>query len=137
MTSPPYLSRPLKGFSAAPEQFSTASTVDKGHGRVEHRTLRASEELKDYLDWPHAQQVLSKRGAAVMQGYFSAISSSSQSIQVSIDGKSLRGSIPSGQNQGVHLLAAFVPQEGWVLLQVEVDGKENEITAAPRLLKTC
>jgi len=28
-----------------------------------------------------------------------------------------------------------VPAEGWVLLQVEVDRKENEIVAAPRVLK--
>lgn len=33
-------------------------------------------------------------------------------------------------------MGAFVPEQGWVLMQVEVDGKENEITAAPRLLKS-
>lgn len=63
-------------------------------------------------------------------------SASGQSVHVVIDGKSLRGSIPSGQTQGEHLLAAFVPEEGWVLMQVEVDCKENEIKAAPRLLKS-
>ena len=53
---------------------------------------------------------------------------------VAIDGKTLRGTIPAGQTQGVHLLAAYVPGEGVVLAQVAVDGKENEIVAAPRLL---
>ena len=32
-------------------------------------------------------------------------------------------------------MAAYVPGEGVVLAQVEVDGKENEIKAAPRLLE--
>jgi predicted transposase YbfD/YdcC len=36
----------------------------------------------------------------------------------------------------VHLLAAYLPQEGWVLAQLEVGRKENEIPAAARLLKT-
>lgn len=69
----------------------------------------------------------------VVQGFFH--STANQGIQIAIDGKSLRGSIRCGQTQGVHLLAAFVPEEGCVLMQVEVDGKENEIKAAPRLLK--
>jgi len=58
------------------------------------------------------------------------------SIEIAMDGKSLRGTIPVGQKQGVHLLAAFLPKEGIVLMQVEVDSKENEITAAPRLIKS-
>jgi predicted transposase YbfD/YdcC len=55
-------------------------------------------------------------------------------ITVTLDGKTLRGTIPPGETQGTHLLAAYVPQESFVLMQVEVDGKGNEITAAPRLL---
>jgi predicted transposase YbfD/YdcC len=57
-----------------------------------------------------------------------------QSILVTLDGKTLRGTIPKGKNKGVHLLAAYLPQEGIVLMQVAVDNKENEITAAPRIL---
>lgn len=57
------------------------------------------------------------------------------SVVIAMDGKTLRGTIPSGETQGVHLLAAYLPEEGLVLMQVEVDGKENEITAAPRLLE--
>ena len=56
-------------------------------------------------------------------------------VTVTLDGKVLRGTIPAGETQGVHLLAAYVPEEGVVLMQVEVDGKSNEITAAPRLLE--
>ncbi len=58
-----------------------------------------------------------------------------QSIVIALDGKALRGTIPTGQQHGRHLLAAYLPAEGWVLCQVEVDRKENELTAAPRLLK--
>ena len=58
------------------------------------------------------------------------------SVHLVLDGKTLRGTIPFGKTRGVHLLAAFLPQEGWVLAQVEVDRKENEIPAAARLLKT-
>ncbi len=57
-----------------------------------------------------------------------------QSIVVAIDGKTLRGTIPKGQTQGVHLLAAYLPSEGIVLMQLAIAKKENEISAPPRLL---
>jgi predicted transposase YbfD/YdcC len=57
------------------------------------------------------------------------------SIAVALDGKTIRGTIPRGQSHGgIHLLAAYVPQRGVVLLQIAVDTKENEIVAAPLLL---
>ena len=58
------------------------------------------------------------------------------SVEMPIDGKTLRGTIPPGKTQGVHLLAAYLPQQGIVLMQIEVESKENEIVAAPRLLKS-
>jgi predicted transposase YbfD/YdcC len=57
-------------------------------------------------------------------------------ITVTLDGKVLRGTILPGETQGVHLLAAYVPEQGVVLMQVEVERKANEITAAPHLLET-
>jgi predicted transposase YbfD/YdcC len=57
-----------------------------------------------------------------------------QSILVTIDGKTMRGTIPKGLTQGVHLLAAYLPEEGIVLMQVAVGSKENELSAAPRVL---
>lgn len=57
------------------------------------------------------------------------------SILVTLDGKTMRGTIGCGQTQGVHLLAAYLPDEGVVLMQVVVENKENEITAAPKLLE--
>ena len=58
-----------------------------------------------------------------------------QSQLVAIDGKTMRGTIPKGSTQGVHLLAAYLPAEGVVLKQVEVGVKENEISAAPSLIQ--
>lgn len=57
------------------------------------------------------------------------------SLTVSIDGKTLRGTIPFGQKSGVHLMAAYLPSQGLVLAQVAVGSKTNEITAAPKLVK--
>ncbi len=45
------------GFSAGPADFWTATTVNKGHGRTETRTLTSSSSLQGFLDWPGAAQV--------------------------------------------------------------------------------
>jgi predicted transposase YbfD/YdcC len=70
---------------------------------------------------------------AVVGAFFSQ--SVSEQVTIAIDGKAMRGTIEPGETQGVHLLAAYVPDEGVVLLQMEVESKENEIVAAPRLLE--
>ena len=49
--------RVTAGFSAPKKDFRTAETTEKGHGRLEVRTLTASAELKAYLGWPYAEQV--------------------------------------------------------------------------------
>src|SRR5512136_3032738 len=58
-----------------------------------------------------------------------------QSVLISVDGKTLRGSIPAGWTSGLHLLAAYVPHEGIVLAQVAVAAKANELAAAPQVLR--
>ena len=57
------------------------------------------------------------------------------SIQLAIDGKTLRGTIPLGETEGVHLLAIYQPQQGVVLAQMNVEHKGREITCAPTLLR--
>jgi predicted transposase YbfD/YdcC len=57
-------------------------------------------------------------------------------IIISIDGKTLRGTIIRNKNRGVHLLAAYLPGSGLVLMQIAVENKENEITVAPKLLQS-
>jgi predicted transposase YbfD/YdcC len=54
---------------------------------------------------------------------------------LSLDGKTLRATIPAGQSHGLHLLAAYLPGDGLVLVQVEVGSWENEIPAAMRVVK--
>jgi predicted transposase YbfD/YdcC len=71
----------------------------------------------------------------VVRDFFASQPNAGQSLVIALDGKTLRGTIAAGQTRGQHLLAAYLPAEGWVLFQVEVAGKENEITAAPRVLK--
>jgi len=58
-----------------------------------------------------------------------------QEIVMSLDGKTVRGTIRHGETQGVHLLAVYVPRQGLVLVQSEVDRKENEIVVAPQVLR--
>jgi predicted transposase YbfD/YdcC len=53
-----------------------------------------------------------------------------------VDGKTLRGTIPLGKGQGVHLLAAYLPKEGVVLAQLQVSTSGSEVSAAPQLLAT-
>lgn len=45
------------GSRAVPNDFRQASQTDKGHGRIERRSLTASRLLQGYLDWPGVKQV--------------------------------------------------------------------------------
>ncbi len=49
--------RKLAGTSAPPNDFRTARTVEKGHGRLEKRTITVSSLLADYSTWPELAQV--------------------------------------------------------------------------------
>jgi predicted transposase YbfD/YdcC len=55
-------------------------------------------------------------------------------VAICLDGKTLRGTIPAGVTRGVHLLAAYLPEQGIVLVEVVVEGKENEIVTARAVL---
>lgn len=57
-----------------------------------------------------------------------------QSVLVSIDGKTVRGTMDAPATRGEHLLAAYLPEEGIVLLQVAAGDTTNEIGVAPALL---
>ena len=54
---------------------------------------------------------------------------------LNLDGKTVRGTIPAGESQGLHLLSLQQADKNLVLAQVAVDKKENEISAAPALLR--
>jgi len=46
------------GWSVPPVDFTTAATIEKGHGRLEQRVLTASSMLADYQDWPYLAQAV-------------------------------------------------------------------------------
>jgi len=48
---------PKPGFGKIPTDFLTACTVNKGHGRIETRTITTSEMLNQYSGWPALAQV--------------------------------------------------------------------------------
>src|SRR5262245_25236689 len=93
---------------------------------------------------PHAVTLSRVLGKAIvveeleqaMQEFFSTDLSLPALTALSLDGKVLRGTIPTGQTQGLHLLALYLPQQGVVLMQVAVEAHENEISAAPKVLKS-
>jgi predicted transposase YbfD/YdcC len=94
--------------------------------RAPHRTTY-SRILAYAVDIQEFEQVVSE--------FFATQPKAGCSVQITLDGKTVRGTIAAGQTHGLHLLAAFFPGEGWVALQVEVGSKENEIKAAPRVLQ--
>jgi len=55
-------------------------------------------------------------------------------VVVALDGKIIRGIIDTEVNDGLCLLAVYLPGEGVTLAQVAIESKQNEITAAPTLL---
>ncbi len=95
--------------------------VQAPHATTYSRVLRNAVDVEEY--------------ERVAQGFFRDQPGAGQSVLVCIDGKTLRGTIPAGQSRGMHLLAAYVPGEGWVLMQMEVQGHENEIPAAERMVQ--
>ena len=71
----------------------------------------------------------------VVSQFFARQPGAGRSVVIVLDGKTLRGTIAAGEARGVHLLAAYVADEGWVVMQVEVGSWENEVGAAMRVLK--
>lgn len=54
---------------------------------------------------------------------------------VAIDGKSVRGSRKGDAPRALHMVSAWAADMGLLLGQCKVDGKSNEITAIPQLLR--
>jgi predicted transposase YbfD/YdcC len=71
----------------------------------------------------------------LMHQYHQQCLQAEQELLLTMDGKTLRGTIPFGQLQGTHLLSVYVPSQGLVLVQAQVDRKENEIVVAPQVLR--
>jgi predicted transposase YbfD/YdcC len=49
--------QPIPGMNFPPKDLETVQQTNKGHGRLETRTLTVSSQLQGYLDWPYLEQV--------------------------------------------------------------------------------
>ncbi len=83
-----------------------------------------------------AEVVVVQEWEELVNGFWTHLPGAGASGLVAVDGKTLRGTLEAAHPHGVHLLAAYLPEEGFVLAQVQVDWKENEIPVALRVLKT-
>jgi predicted transposase YbfD/YdcC len=91
-----------------------------------HSTYR--RVLTEEIDADELDQILSE--------YLAQLPQNGQEVVIAIDGKTVRGTITREDPFGLHLLAAYLPGEGIVLMQMVVEkDKENEIVVAPKLLK--
>ena len=91
-----------------------------------HSTYRRI--LTDEVDGDDLEQLVGE--------YLSQLPRSGQDTVIAIDGKTVRGTITAEDTFGLHLLAAYLPGEGIVLMQMVVEkDKENEIVVAPKLLE--
>lgn len=120
---------------------------DKPEGIAEWVKLRAAFfgeifQLKRPLT-PHAmtyRRVLANAALArgldtLTREYLLSWPQAGRSVQIALDGKTLRGTVAVEANRALHLLAAYLPAEGVVLMQAEVAGHTNEIPVAPHVLK--
>lgn len=72
----------------------------------------------------------------IFSEYLAQLPKQGQDVVIVLDGKTVRGTITAEDPFGLHLLAAYLPGEGIVLMQMVVEkDKENEIVVAPKLLK--
>ena len=98
----------------------------KRHCLPHHSTYRRI--LTEEIDAQELETVVSE--------YLAQLPRDGQEVVIVIDGKTMRGTITPADPFGLHLLAAYLPGEGIVLLQMAVEkDKENEIVVAPKLLK--
>lgn len=68
--------------------------------------------------------------------WVNSLSGVSRGEIISLDGKTLRHSLDTYTGQSaVHLVSAWATESGLALAQAKVDGKSNEITALPGLLR--
>lgn len=90
-----------------------------------HSTYR--RVLADEVEGDELERILGE--------YLAQLPREGQDTVIAIDGKTVRGTITAEDPFGLHLLAAYLPGEGIVLLQMIVEKeKENEIVVAPKLL---
>jgi predicted transposase YbfD/YdcC len=111
---------------------------------VRHRrALLASALGLDLVRAPHHNTYRRILASALSPGeldgaigaFFRELPQVGRSALISIDGKTVRGTIDTDNPRGTHLLVAYLPAEGIVLLQLPAGHREGEISVASRLLE--
>lgn len=52
--------QPIPGMNFPPKDFESVTLINRGHGCIEQRKLTVSSQLKDFLPWPHLEQVFKR-----------------------------------------------------------------------------
>jgi predicted transposase YbfD/YdcC len=97
-----------------------------GYPRLPHHTTygRILDEHESEID-------------RVVSEYLGKLPQVEQEAVITLDGKTVCGTITQADRFGLHLLAAYLPGAGIVLKQLPVEkDKENEIGVAPQLLES-
>lgn len=81
------------------------------------------------------QNILSEAEFEQMAQEYSQQEHAEKREVLALDGKTLRGTGISGHKEHDHILSLYGVESQHVLAQAKVDRKENEITAAPRVLE--
>jgi len=103
----------LRGFLQLPNGIPSHDTIARLFAALNPEALQAC-----FLSWVRA------------------VANLSQGDVMAIDGKTLRHSYTTGGKRGaIHMVSAWASQSRFILGQVKVDEKSNEITAIPELLK--
>lgn len=104
----------LKQYLVLPNGIPSHDTLSRVLGFLDHQQL-----IKGFIDW------------------ISKIKGLVQETIVPIDGKTMKGSHKKGKGiKALHVLSAYSCANGLSLGQLKVDGKTNEITVIPELVKT-
>jgi hypothetical protein len=88
--------------------MTTATTLDKGHGRTERRTLKATPALNDYLDWPGVGQVGQVESVVTRDG------------KTTTEVRSFVTSVPRSEAEGERLL-------GWVRGHWAIENRSHHV----------
>ena len=109
-----------------PAQYLVAALQLKHKRLPHHSTYR--RVLADEVDGEELEQIVGS--------IWRSCPGKDKMSSIAIDGKTVRGTITREDPFGLHLLAAYLPGEGIVLMQMVVEkDKENEIVVAPKLLE--
>jgi predicted transposase YbfD/YdcC len=113
-------------------QFRSEYLIDALDMKLKRRRLPHHSTYRRIL----SEEINAEDLEKIISEYLAQLPRRGQEMVIVIDGKTVRGTITADDPFGLHLLVAYLPGEGIVLMQMEVEkDKENEIVVAPKLLQ--